>query len=150
MIEGKITGTLPELNLDFRDRLREVANIMERAVQLNFTMGGRVPSPQYFPNVDGAIPWEPLQPPRGGTPLVATGRFYHSVRSESDTTSASVEAGSNFSDPRIAWVHQMGTESAGRNHNVRIPARPYMTLTDFDIDKIKDVLMEDIIIRTNF
>ena len=151
MIKAKHTEKFPTINTKPSEGFREVANIMERAIQLNFTMGGRPPAMQYFPNVRGAIPWEPLKPPRNGTPLVATGRFYASVGSESGPTSATAFAGGGvFPDARVPWVHLLGTESAGRSHNVRIPARPFMTLTEFDIEKIKQVLMDDIIIRTNF
>ena len=145
MIELRLSGQLPELNMDFSDRMKDSAEVMERAIQLNFTMGGRPPARDW--PIYGQTPWEPLKPPRSGTPLVATGAFYNSVNGRSGNTWAEVGAGGNFGDIRIPAIHQFGG-MAGRNRTARIPARPYMVLTDYDLDQLANIMMRQFIITT--
>ncbi len=123
MIEIRTIGQLPEIETDFSEAMEGVADLLQRAIQLNFTMGGR------------PTPWTPLKPPRSGTPLVATGRFYHSIQSSSGPTWAMVEAGRPDWDIRIPMIHQYGGW-AGRNHASYIPPRPFMVLTDHDKKQI--------------
>ena len=146
MIELRLSGQLPELNMDFSDRMKDAAELMERAIQLNFTMGGRPPA-RGWP-VYGQTPWEPLKPPRSGTPLVATGAFYRSINNRSDKTWAEVGVGGNFNDIRIPAIHQYGG-MAGRNRTARIPSRPFMVLTDHDMDGLAGIMMRQFIITTN-
>jgi len=149
LIEATVGGTVPEVRENHTEAFQGIAQILERAIQLNFSAGGRLPSQRFFPEEARHFPWEPLKPPRSGTPLVATGRFYASVRSEFDSDSASVFAGGNFADIRIPMIHQKGG-MAGRNHSARIPARPFMVLTDHDMDQIADKFLEEFIISKNF
>jgi len=153
LINGTITAQIPQVREDFSPVFDKVADIMERAIKLNFTVGGRPPASGYFDDVRGVIPWLPtkIRGKRvGGTPLVASGRFAGSVEGDSGEDYAEVSAGGNFSDPRIPFVHQLGTLTAGRNRNVRIPARPYMILTDHDMSEIADTIMDEFIITKNY
>jgi phage gpG-like protein len=141
LISVTITGTIPEVNTDLSEAMTEAADIMQKAIQLNFTMGGR------------PFAWEPLKPPRSGTPLVARGDLYRSVNSESGDSWAETRAGGNFANPAIPRAlhgRDWGTYTmTGRNHASRLPARPFMILTDFDIEKIGDVILRDFIITKN-
>jgi len=126
---------------DFSPVFAKVADIMERAIQLNFTMGGRLPAVGYFDDVRGGIPWMPLKPPRSGTPLIATGRFYHSIDSNFGDDFAQVSAGGGMAwDARVPFVHQYGSRDG------RIPARPYMILTEHDMDEIEEIIRGDFFI----
>lgn len=131
MIELKVSGEIPEIESDFSSAMKGVADLMERAIQLNFSMGGR-PSP-----------WPALKPPRSGTPLVATGRFYRSIQSSHGPTWAMVEAGGNFNDVRIPMIHQYGG-FAGRNLASYIPPRSYMVLTQHDLSQIAEKIGHNI------
>lgn len=141
MISAKIQGEFNDLRPDYTKAMREVAEIAERAIQTNFMMGGRPRA------------WEPVKPPRSGTPLVATGALYHSIHSDSGRDWAEVYAGGNFADPRIPRAlhgRDWGTFTmTGRNHAARLPARPFMVLTEFDIDQIRSVVASNLIITGN-
>jgi phage virion morphogenesis protein len=105
-------------NLDLSRPLRTVARLMEQEVRNTFR--------------NEADPWGHPWPPhaestkearqrRGNTRtslLVDTGAMYDGIENSSDANSASVTI------PPPAEVHQFGTTTAGRSHNVTIPPRP--------------------------
>lgn len=141
MISVTITGTVPEVNTDMSERMVKVAEIAKRAIQTNFMMGGR-------PHA-----WEPVKPPRFGTPLIATGALYASIRSDSGPDWAEVAAGGNFGDVRIpmalfgkGWGEFTMT---GRNLAARLPSRPAMILTEHDLTQMGDVILKDFIVQRN-
>ena len=84
----------------------------------------------------------------GKKPLVATGILQDTIRYQN--TSTSVTIGTNrFANqiPNIgAAVHQLGSDRAGRGGKVKIPARPFLGLSDDDkklvLDIIADYLMK--------
>ena len=148
----RVTGQYPELRTDFSDQFREVAQILMRAIKLNFSMrGARQPSQRFAVVRSGlaaSFPWRQIQRPKGRPPLQGrTGRFANATRVEWAKNSATARMVSPFSDTKakgvIPWVHQKG--SAARN----IPARPFMYLTKEDEASIAKALMRDIIIKHN-
>lgn len=41
-----------------------------------------------------------------------------------------------------AAVHQFGTNRAGRHHNVRIPARPFLLADERDVETMEDIILQ--------
>lgn len=100
--------------------MKRLAGTMHHAVRQNFRQGGR---PR----------WLGLQY-RNGKPLVDTGALRDSVNQNYDNDTAIV--GTNMV---YAAIHHFGG-MAGRNRKVRIPARPFLALTNDD----KQDLMDDV------
>lgn len=100
--------------------MRRLAGTMHKAVQQNFRQGGR---PK----------WLGLKY-RHGKPLTDTGALRNSLSELYDNDTALV--GTNMV---YAAIHHFGG-MAGRNRKVRIPARPFMTLTNED----KQDLLDDV------
>lgn len=100
--------------------MKRLAGTMHHAVRQNFRQGGR---PK----------WLGLQY-RNGKPLVDTGALRDSVNQNYDNDTAIV--GTNMV---YAAIHHFGG-MAGRNRKVRIPARPFLALTNDD----KQDLMDDV------
>lgn len=100
--------------------MKRLAGTMHHAVRQNFRQGGR---PK----------WLGLQY-RNGKPLVDTGALRDSVNQNYDNDTAIV--GTNMV---YAAIHHFGG-MAGRNRKVKIPARPFLILTNDD----KQDLMDDV------
>ncbi|WP_018652757.1 phage virion morphogenesis protein [Actinobacillus capsulatus] len=100
------------------DLMRNIAGTMESAVLTNFDVGGR-PA------------WLGIKH-RQGSPLVDTENLMSSITSDYDNDSALV--GTN--EPYAA-IHQFGG-MAGRGQKVKIPARPFLSLTPQDEEDILD------------
>jgi phage virion morphogenesis protein len=136
---------------DLSPVMREIAGIMQDAVEENFEQGGRPP-------------WKPSRRAieQGGQTLIDTGRLVSSISSRYSAASAEVAAGTNV---EYAAIHQFGGKIPastilprkkkalfwpGAKHPVKraerpqitIPARPFLTLTDKDKDEIVEVLRE--------
>lgn len=124
--------------------MEQIADIMMNAVDENFIQGGR-PA------------WEPLKY-RDGKPLMVTRRLHGSITPWHDNDSAVV--GTNVIYARI---HNQGGKT--RPHEIRprnrralrfngrfatkvnhpgsdIPARPFLTLTDHDMDEIHQAVID--------
>ena len=102
------------------DLMRNIAGTMESAVLTNFDEGGR---PK----------WLGIKH-REGTPLVDTENLMSSITRDYDNDSAVV--GTN--EPYAA-IHQFGG-MAGRGRKTKIPARPFLQLTEQDeADILEDV-----------
>lgn len=102
------------------DLMRNIAGTMESAVLTNFDEGGR---PK----------WLGIKH-REGTPLVDTENLMSSITRDHDNDSAVV--GTN--EPYAA-IHQFGG-MAGRGRKTKIPARPFLQLTEQDeADILEDV-----------
>lgn len=129
MIEIQINGIdeiiatlnrIADKTKDKTDLMRNIAGTMEAAVLTNFDVGGR-PA------------WLGIKH-REGTPLVDTENLMSSITRDHDNDSAVV--GTN--EPYAA-IHQFGG-MAGRGRKVKIPARPFLQLTEQDeADILEDV-----------
>jgi phage gpG-like protein len=131
-IAGRVRDLTPLMTL--------MKNHMMVSIRQNFDVGGR------------PIPWAPLKNeevgpkgsrskryrrvqsrPRMGGPLVMSGNLRDSIGGTPEADDLVLYARPD-TDPIKAWVHQYGTENAGRNHNVTIPARPYLVWQEDDLD----------------
>jgi phage virion morphogenesis protein len=140
---------LARISSDLTPIMQEIAGIMHDAVEENFEQGGR---PK----------WRPSQRAirEGGQTLKDTGRLVSSIREQYDSRSAAVGVGG---DIPYAKIHQFGGRTPpttilprrkqalfwpGARHPVkkvrhpgsRIPARPFLTLTDEDKKEIVETL----------
>jgi phage virion morphogenesis protein len=114
---------------DRRPLTRKIAGIMHDAVEENFEQEGR---PKWKPSKRAKK--------QGGKTLQDTG-LMAKVSSSYDNNSAVV--GSNRGENGIiAATHHFGTSRAGRKRNIRIPARPFLKLTDGDLEEIKEAVKE--------
>jgi len=114
---------------NLRPLMKNIAGIMMDSVEENFEQEGR---PK----------WEKLSPvtiksrtKKGYYPgkiLQMRGELAASITSKYDDNSALVGTSKVY-----AAIHQFGGD-AGRNKKVEIPARPFLSLSDEDINKIKD------------
>jgi phage virion morphogenesis protein len=110
---------------DRRPLMREIAEIMHDAVMENFEQEGR---PKWKPSKRAQK--------QGGQTLQDTGSLAASISSRHDNNSAQV--GTN---KKYAAIHQFGGK-AGRGTKVTIPARPFLKLTDSDLEEIKEAVKE--------
>lgn len=117
--------------------MRNIAGIMQDSVEENFEKEGRPDK------------WEKLKPStikhrnkKGYWPgriLQMRGELAASITSKYDKNSAIVSTNKIY-----AAIHQFGGD-AGRNKKVKIPARPYLKLTDNDLKEIQ-ILTENYLI----
>lgn len=113
---------------DMAPVMREIAADMLDAVHENFAREGR-PAP--WPELSPAYKRRLAKKGKTGKMLNrSAGGLFHSISADSDSHRARV--GTN---KRYAAIHHFGG-LAGRNHAARIPARPYLSLTEADIRKI--------------
>jgi len=116
---------------NLRPLMKNIAGIMLDSVEENFEKEGR------------PYKWQGLAKPtikqrtkKGYWPgriLQVRGELAASITSKYDENSAVVGTNKVY-----AAIHQLGGE-AGRNKNVKIPARPYLKLTEDDINQILEV-----------
>ena len=116
---------------NLRPLMKNIAGIMLDSVEENFEKEGR------------PYKWQGLAKPtikqrtkKGYWPgriLQVRGELAASITSKYDENSAVVGTNKVY-----AAIHQLGGE-AGRNTNVKIPARPYLKLTEDDINQILEV-----------
>ncbi len=110
---------------DRRPLMRKIAGIMKDAVEENFEQEGR---PKWKPSKRALK--------QGGKTLQDTGQMAASISEDYANDSAAV--GTN---KKQAAIHQFGGK-AGRGRKVTIPARPFLKLTDGDLEDIKEAVKE--------
>jgi len=130
----ELTEQLLEKAINTEPVMRKIAGIMFSAVEENFEQEGRPAWPELSPvtikqrEKEGKWPGKILQKSQGG--LAASIQEYHNEET--------AIVGTN---KEYARIHQFGGK-AGRNLKVTIPARPFLKITDEDLDDIKEVLKE--------
>ena len=130
---------------DHKESFEKIAEMMFQSVQTNFIEGGRPP-------------WEALA--RGGVShLHESGALYGSIQKFSGEDFAEIQAGQGIP---YAAIHQFGgtinhpgsdkpqvftvngalvfAAKGTKPHQIRIPARPYLSFQDEDIEAIKAML----------
>lgn len=158
MISYEVKYSLPTVREDYpQEALRKVGAYMVRSVQKNFERAGR-PA------------WEPTR--SGETPLVTSGKLYRSVRWRLEGNTVIISAGEGLGIyPSVqqygafvpiteraksffwAMFYQTGEERwkwmalQKVGSRMRIPARPYMMFQDEDIDKIIEIMGQDVFIQ---
>lgn len=110
---------------DMRPLMKKLAGIMHDAVEENFQQEGR---PKWKPSKRAMK--------QGGKTLQDTGSLAASISTRYNNNSAVV--GTN---KKYAAIHQFGGK-AGRGRKVTIPARPFLKLTNDDLQEIKDAVKE--------
>jgi phage gpG-like protein len=122
-------------------------NRMEKSVRRNFDQGGR---PTW-----AALKGETVLPKgtgrgknssqriqgktRLGGPLVLTGDLRNSIGFRAEPTDLVLYA-APLEDAVKAFVHQRGTTTAGKNHNITVPQRKFVMFQPEDIDWFKKSL----------
>lgn len=119
--------------VDRRTLMRRISGIMLHAVEENFARGGRPKWPQLSQKTIKARQKRGYWP---GQILQVTGRLAGSISTYSDNDQAVV--GTNVV---YAKIHQLGGK-AGRGRKVEIPARPFLKLTDEDMETILNEVNE--------
>ena len=108
--------------------MKNIAGIFASAAEDNFAEEGRPDKWQDLSKVT-----KKLREKKGKWPgqiLQVSGQLASSVNTYYDNDSAVI--GSNL---EYAAIHQLGGQ-AGRNKKVTIPARPYLKLTDEDLEEV--------------
>lgn len=141
MIEIKIDdkdvkGLLNELLNRVKDLspvMRNIAGIMHNAVEENLKQEGR---PKWKPLSSKTIKAREKKGYWPGKILQMRGELASSITSKYDSSSAMVGTNKVY-----AGIHQFGGK-AGRGRKVEIPARPFLKLTDQDIEDIKQAVID--------
>ena len=115
---------------DLRPLMKNIAGIFASSTEDNFAEEGRPDKWVDLSEVTKNLRKEINKYP--GPILQVTGQLATSVNTHYDNDSAVI--GSNLAH---AAIHQLGGD-AGRNRKVKIPARPYLKLTDEDYAEIFD------------
>jgi len=118
MINTTVTGTLPEINTDFSEAMKEIRELMYKSVMQNFASSGR-PS---WPARTKSYPWPMLR---------KSDAMYNAITRESDLTSATV-----FVPDSIRYAVYVHSGVPSRN----LPPRPFMMFQDEDYEPILNIL----------
>ena len=113
---------------NLRPLMKNIAGILAYSVEENFKNEGRPDKWTDLSEITKNKRRELHKYP--GQILQVSGQLASSVNTQYDDNSAVI--GSNLP---YAAIHQLGGQ-AGRNKKVKIPARPYINLTDDDFDEI--------------
>jgi phage gpG-like protein len=111
---------------------------MQTSVRQNFNVGGRpewdaIKGVIVLPKGGRSRKVRVQGRTRMGGPLVVTGDLRGSIGFTPEAKDLVLWARPD-QDPVKAFVHQYGTTIAGKNHNITIPARPYLVFQSEDID----------------
>ena len=137
-IEIKIDNKDVERNLlelaqkgeNLRPLMKNIAGIFASATEENFKNEGR---PDKWTELSEATKKQRTKQKKWpGQILQVSGQLASSISTQYDDESAII--GSNLD---YAAIHQLGGD-AGRGKKVKIPARPYLQLTDDDFNEILD------------
>jgi len=129
----KELAALIQKAVDRRPLMRNIAGIMHHAVEENFAQEGR---PKWIPLSQKTIKLRQEKGYWPGKILQQTGRLAASISPYSDNDQAIV--GTNV---EYAEMHQFGGKD-GRGKKANIPARPYLQLTDQDMEEILKTVKE--------
>lgn len=131
----EVTESLLELarrGENLRPLMKNIAGIFASSTEDNFREEGR---PEKWTDLAGATKKKRAKKRKWpGQILQVEGKLATSVNTQYDDNSAVI--GSNLDYARI---HQLGG-NAGKNHKAEIPARPYLKLTNDDLEEILNVI----------
>lgn len=117
---------------NLRPLMKNIAGIFASSTEDNFREEGR---PEKWTDLAGATKKKRAKKRKWpGQILQVEGKLATSVNTQYDDNSAVI--GSNLDYARI---HQLGG-NAGKNHKAEIPARPYLKLTNDDLEEILNVI----------
>ena len=115
-----------------RPLMKNIAGIMADATEENFSQQGRPDKWQEL--AESTIEKRKTAGHWPGQILQVEGRLATSITTQYDNESAIIGSNLNY-----AAIHQLGGQ-AGKNKSVSIPARPYLKLTDDDLEDILDAV----------
>jgi phage virion morphogenesis protein len=124
---------LLQLARDRRPLMKNIAGMMHNAVEENFAQEGR---PKWIPLSPKTIAARQKKGYWPGQILQQTGRLAASITQYADNDQAVVGTNAVY-----AAIHQFGGK-AGRGKKVNIPARPYLQLTDENMEEILKAVKE--------
>lgn len=141
MIEIKIDDSVFRKNIeelinrviDRRPLMRNIAGIMHHAVEENFAKEGR---PKWTPLSQKTIQARQKKGYWPGRILQMRGELAASISQAYSNDEAVVGTNKVY-----AGIHQFGGK-AGRGHRANIPARPFLKLTEQDLNDIKEAVIE--------
>lgn len=141
MIEIKIDDSVFRKNIeelinraiDRRPLMRNIAGIMHHAVEENFAKEGR---PKWTPLSQETIQARQKKGYWPGRILQMRGELAASISQAYSNDEAVVGTNKVY-----AGIHQFGGK-AGRGHRANIPARPFLKLTEQDLNDIKEAVIE--------
>jgi phage virion morphogenesis protein len=81
---------------------------------------------------------------RGDKPLIDTGTLEQSVHYDVLPDGLRIGVNRQYKSGAHAGVHQFGTHRAGRGNKVTLSARPFLELSDDDVDKIERTIIRAI------
>ena len=125
-VESKLLD-LAQKSENLRPLMKNIAGVFAYSTEENFREQGR---PKWENLKASTIKQRSKKKQWPGMILQVSGQLASSVNTYYDDDSAII--GSNLA---YAAIHQLGG-SAGRNKSVEIPARPYLKLTEDDLDEI--------------
>ena len=125
-VESKLLD-LAQKGENLRPLMKNIAGVFAYSTEENFREQGR---PKWENLKASTIKQRSKKKQWPGMILQVSGQLASSVNTYYDDDSAII--GSNLA---YAAIHQLGG-SAGRNKSVEIPARPYLKLTEDDLDEI--------------
>lgn len=115
---------------NLRPLMKNIAGIFASATEENFKNEGR---PDKWTELSEATKKQRTKQKKWpGQILQVSGQLASSISTQYDDESAII--GSNLD---YAAIHQLGGQ-AGKNKKIEIPARPYLKLTDEDLNEILD------------
>jgi phage virion morphogenesis protein len=128
-IERKLLE-LAQKGENLRPLMKNIAGIFASATEDNFKNEGR---PDKWTELSEATKKQRTKKKKWpGQILQVSGQLASSISTQYDDESAII--GSNLD---YAAIHQLGGQ-AGKNKKIEIPARPYLKLTDEDLNEILD------------
>jgi phage virion morphogenesis protein len=121
---------LAQKSENLRPLMKNIAGIFASATEDNFKNEGR---PDKWTELSEATKKQRTKKKKWpGQILQVSGQLASSISTQYDDESAII--GSNLD---YAAIHQLGGQ-AGKNKKIEIPARPYLKLTDEDLNEILD------------
>ncbi|MDR1461889.1 MAG: phage virion morphogenesis protein [Azoarcus sp.] len=127
-----------------RPAMKEIGEELLASTTARFPLGV-APDGSRWPTLSPDTVLARIKRGRTGTrPLIDTGQLANTIRYQIIDGGAGVAIGTNRrygrSNSANASVHQFGTNRAGRNRNITIPARPFLGLSASDEDTVLDIL----------
>jgi phage virion morphogenesis protein len=145
-IQGLLQRLAKAISPDgFKLTMEEIGEDLKYSTQQRFVQGVAP---------DGT-PWKGLSPVTlalrirrgrpGAKPLIDTGTLKGSVNFDAQPDGLTLFVNRQYGSGRAtAAVHQTGTDRAGRGHKVTIPARPFLGVSDSDVDQMERTIVRAI------
>ncbi|MDR2015549.1 MAG: phage virion morphogenesis protein [Azoarcus sp.] len=121
----------------FADTMKEIGEDLVYSTRQRFITGTAPDGSKWERLSDVTMAFRAKRGRRGSKPLIDTGTMQNSVSYSATSDGLTIGVNRQFGSNANAAVHQLGTDRAGRGRKVTIPARPFLGLSDNDIDGIE-------------